>query len=349
MFSLVLQTMLVMAGKQLSILLQLTTFRTLFIIMILHESHSDESQSCVGIRECLNFADNVRDDVRDNTVTGTPCTSGCEKEHMNTGMSFCKGQCGEVEVKGCSCGVMCMVYRNCCEDFLKECPLVAHKSREMQESMSSPGLSCEEDNILVISACPASTPSATSSGRTTSHPGVLGNGVVTTTEVMTPPQRDKTFPLEEKMDKSELLLQHSFHVPASIKGSKGRFDQQQPNDKVSVKNDLETLGDDLNSTFGLLEKRMVDFLISAYPAEDGHYPEDQSHAECWRDTISHISMIKDINHQHNKQNESLQKSTLFKVTTSKSEVDDVISLDEDTQRALMKQLGNLRVTDSNTG
>ncbi|KAK6972471.1 carbohydrate sulfotransferase [Biomphalaria glabrata] len=58
----------------------------------------------------------------------------------------------------CSCDVRCPVYRNCCEDFLTECPLVHKESLKRFRHMMDLQVDClEMANTLAIVGCPHQT------------------------------------------------------------------------------------------------------------------------------------------------------------------------------------------------
>ena len=63
----------------------------------------------------------------------------------------CGDKCGN-RGQGCSCQASCLLYRNCCEDFLEECPGIAAESREKYKSLlDTTQPLCTGGNFFIVS------------------------------------------------------------------------------------------------------------------------------------------------------------------------------------------------------
>ena len=96
-----------------------------------------------------------------NNHQTTPTNNHRKTPHITTPSSMylpatmsCQGHCNDGHVITCSCDVMCLVYRNCCEDFLSECPHVARAARsQLGELLDSADSNCSKENVFVLSGC----------------------------------------------------------------------------------------------------------------------------------------------------------------------------------------------------
>ncbi|KAH9500034.1 hypothetical protein Btru_076216 [Bulinus truncatus] len=70
----------------------------------------------------------------------------------------CHNRCNKmipIPSPSCSCKVHCLVYRNCCDDFSSECPLLVKQSLSMFRHMLDLPVDClAMSNSLVITGCP---------------------------------------------------------------------------------------------------------------------------------------------------------------------------------------------------
>ncbi|KAH9489506.1 hypothetical protein Btru_046906 [Bulinus truncatus] len=65
----------------------------------------------------------------------------------------CKNKCGRWNLLPCSCDLKCLVYSNCCEDFMEECPETARKSIVKFAGLIRAKTKCVFDTF-VLKSCP---------------------------------------------------------------------------------------------------------------------------------------------------------------------------------------------------
>ncbi|KAI8787116.1 hypothetical protein BgiBS90_012254 [Biomphalaria glabrata] len=80
------------------------------------------------------------------SITNKPISKG-------DNVSSCQ-KCGRSLSLPCSCDVICQVYHNCCEDFVKECASTILKFENSYEDYKDSLIECSNDNVYVIASCP---------------------------------------------------------------------------------------------------------------------------------------------------------------------------------------------------
>ena len=65
----------------------------------------------------------------------------------------CKDSCNEIRY-GCSCNALCLVYNNCCEDFVRQCSKILNEGRRKYRTQLHVQSTCVKERVFVVSTCP---------------------------------------------------------------------------------------------------------------------------------------------------------------------------------------------------
>ena len=132
----------------------------------LNES-TDERSSMDKVEECYN---NMTSYMYKGAFCDDPDVKNFFQESPREGYT-CAQRCGIAPKIGtlqeCACDEICIVYGDCCKDFLSVCPEVHARGRVVYSHLTGVSVRCEDERLTVVNDDNQATPSSTKMASTT--------------------------------------------------------------------------------------------------------------------------------------------------------------------------------------